>query len=113
MEGNHYNSVACCSTTGGTCQPGCGTNGLVCPIYEYAHSTSPYVLCSVTGGYVYRGSAIAGLAGTYFFADYDCGGGQSPVFTFNYNGSVITNFTDRTGSPPGGTGEFPGIASIT
>ncbi len=29
--------------------------------------------CSITGGYVYRGSAIAGLAGTYLFGDY-CSG---------------------------------------
>ena len=39
---------------------------LVEPILEYPHQEG----CSVTGGYVYRGRAIAGLAGTYFFSDY-------------------------------------------
>ncbi|MCA9604896.1 MAG: PQQ-dependent sugar dehydrogenase [Myxococcales bacterium] len=39
------------------------------PITVYSHSSG----CSVTGGYVYRGSAIAGLQGWYFFSDY-CSG---------------------------------------
>ena len=39
---------------------------LVEPILEYPHQEG----CSVTGGYVYRGRAIAGLAGTYFFSDH-------------------------------------------
>jgi glucose/arabinose dehydrogenase len=39
---------------------------LVWPIYEYTHDDG----CSVIGGYVYRGSAIEGLDGTYLFGDY-------------------------------------------
>jgi glucose/arabinose dehydrogenase len=39
------------------------------PLYEYSHDDG----CSVTGGEVYRGSAIPGLAGWYVFADY-CSG---------------------------------------
>lgn len=42
---------------------------LVDPAAEYAHSDG----CSVTGGYVYRGQALANLRGTYFFSDY-CNG---------------------------------------
>ena len=48
---------------------GCSTAGLTLPVVEYPHSEG----CSVTGGYVYRGNAIRGLAGTYFYGDF-CGG---------------------------------------
>ena len=39
----------------------------VLPVYEYSHDEGA---CSVTGGVVYRGSAIAGLDGAYLFSDY-------------------------------------------
>ena len=39
------------------------------PIFVYGHSLG----CSVTGGYVYRGSAIAALVGDYLFGDF-CSG---------------------------------------
>lgn len=39
------------------------------PFTEYAHSEG----CSVTGGYVYRGTALPELVGAYFFGDY-CSG---------------------------------------
>jgi glucose/arabinose dehydrogenase len=42
-------------------------DGLVDPVYEYEHNGAN---CSVTGGFVYRGSAIPGLAGTYVYGDY-------------------------------------------
>jgi glucose/arabinose dehydrogenase len=42
-------------------------DGLTDPIYEYEHDGAT---CSVTGGYVYRGSAIPGLVGTYVYGDY-------------------------------------------
>ncbi|MGB5329072.1 MAG: PQQ-dependent sugar dehydrogenase [Gammaproteobacteria bacterium] len=47
---------------------GCGT-GLIDPVSEYPHSQGN----SITGGYVYRGSAIPGLIGRYVFADYGSG----------------------------------------
>jgi glucose/arabinose dehydrogenase len=40
------------------------------PIYEYGRSGGN---CGVTGGYVYRGSRISGLAGAYVYADYCVG----------------------------------------
>lgn len=58
------------------------------PIHEYAHDPE----CSVTGGYVYRGCAIDGLPGTYFFADY-CSG---KVWSFRYDGNTMIDFQDRT-----------------
>ena len=48
---------------------GCSAEGLVLPIAEYGRDLG----YSVTGGHVYRGGAIAGLAGWYLFADYGFG----------------------------------------
>ncbi|WP_419842318.1 PQQ-dependent sugar dehydrogenase [Candidatus Poriferisodalis sp.] len=42
---------------------------LAFPVHTYGHDEG----CSVTGGYVYRGSAMAGLEGTYVFGDYCTG----------------------------------------
>ena len=58
MEGNHcYNAADC------------DRSGLEVPIAEYSHSRG----CSITGGYVYRGSALPELIGHYLFADF-CSG---------------------------------------
>lgn len=51
-------------------QDDCDPSGTVLPILEYDHNTGH---CSVTGGYVYRGSQFPSLAGNYFYADY-CSG---------------------------------------
>jgi hypothetical protein len=48
---------------------GCTTTGKTLPIVEYTHSHGG---CSVTGGYVYRGTQTA-LQGRYFFGDYCTG----------------------------------------
>jgi uncharacterized repeat protein (TIGR03806 family) len=47
----------------------CSTAGLTDPIAEYDH-TQGY---AVTGGYVYRGTALQGLVGSYLYADYGSG----------------------------------------
>jgi glucose/arabinose dehydrogenase len=46
-----------------------GPGQLVSPVYVYSHDDG----CSVTGGYVYRGSAVPAAVGRYFFGDY-CSG---------------------------------------
>ena len=47
----------------------CTQTGFEPPVLDYDHSNG----CSITGGYVYRGSAIPELKGHYFYSDY-CGG---------------------------------------
>jgi glucose/arabinose dehydrogenase len=48
----------------------CGTAQLVRPVIEYNHSNGA---CSVTGGYVYRGTQSRRLNGTYIYGDF-CNG---------------------------------------
>ena len=47
----------------------CGAPGLVDPVYEYTHDSG----CSIIGGTVYRGTAIAWLRGAYVFSDWCAG----------------------------------------
>ena len=50
-------------------QSGCTGIGYTDPVFEVASTTS----CSVTGGYVYRGTQFGKLFGSYIFTDY-CSG---------------------------------------
>jgi glucose/arabinose dehydrogenase len=45
-------------------------DGTVPPLFQYTHAGGN---CSITGGYVYRGSAVPGLQGAYLFSDYCAG----------------------------------------
>lgn len=47
----------------------CNTPGLIDPIVEHPRSDAS----SITGGYVYRGSAMPSLVGTYIYGDYATG----------------------------------------
>jgi hypothetical protein len=69
---------------------GCTCNDLALtpPIFEHSHAVG----ASITGGYVYRGTAIAGLQGTYFFSDWTAG----RIWSFRYDGVALSEFTDRT-----------------
>jgi glucose/arabinose dehydrogenase len=57
------------------------------PIDGYTHDQG----ITVIGGYEYRGQAIAGLAGTYFYAD-----STGPVTSFRFDGSTLSEKQDRT-----------------
>lgn len=48
---------------------GCATAGLIDPVTEYGREVG----ASVTGGYVYRGTAIPDLVGWYLFGDFVSG----------------------------------------
>ena len=60
MEGNH------CFNPSNLCPAG----GLTVPVLEYSHAAGN---CSVTGGFVYRGTAIPELVGHYLYADFCAG----------------------------------------
>src|SRR4051794_36560075 len=77
---------------------------LVEPIHEYDHSIGQ----SITGGYVYRGSALpASFAGRYFFADFVQGRVWSIGLAVDANGEaratgVIEHTAELTASAPFG-----------
>jgi glucose/arabinose dehydrogenase len=65
--------------------PNCRPTGVTPPVVGYDHNMN----CSVTGGYVYRGTAAPGLAGTYIFGDYCTGG------VFAVRGSAESGWSGR------------------
>jgi len=75
-------------------QSQCDQAGLTLPTVEYSHPDG----CSVVGGYVYRGAAIPGLQGTYFYSDF-CGGW---VRGLRIVGGVAGEETDWPELRPGG-----------
>ena len=56
---------------GSTCfgDDNCDSSRFILPVAEYDHSVG----CSITGGYVYRGSLYPAMAGMYFYGDF-CSG---------------------------------------
>jgi len=75
--------------------PGCDQTGLTLPVFEYSHQEG----CSVTGGYVYRGSAIPALEGHYFYSDF-C---QGWVRSLRYAGGAVTDEASWPTLSPGGS----------
>lgn len=57
------------------------------PVFEYSHEGGN---CSITGGFVYRGEAIAGLTGAYLFADL-CAG-QVRAIALDADGSFAREY---------------------
>ena len=81
MEGTLCDSADACPAS----TPPCNSAAYTDPVLEYGHG--PH--CSVTGGYVYRGSRLPQLRGTYFFGDF-CSG---VIWAASRQG---TGFTVRT-----------------
>jgi glucose/arabinose dehydrogenase len=88
-----YNAVTCTRT------------GFTPPIIDYA--THVAGTCSITGGYVYRGSAIPGIRGHYFYSDYCAGFLRS----FRYENGIAVDQKDwglTLGSVPSFGVDFAG-----
>ncbi|MBI5473023.1 MAG: PQQ-dependent sugar dehydrogenase [Ignavibacteriae bacterium] len=75
MEGN-----ICNPSVNPNCQD---TAGLIRPVWDYPNAGSDV---AVTGGYVYRGSAIPSLRGKYICGDY--GSGKNWMLSYNGAGSA-------------------------
>ena len=103
MEANHCYDPA----------ENCQTKGLTKPIVEYPNDANYMVIlgggsqtdaegCSVTGGYVYRGTNIKSMQGVYIFGDY-CSGN---IWTLKVVNGKATNFVNRTEEINLADGEF-------
>lgn len=95
-EGNHATGL------GGLNPPG---SPVVFPIHEYVNDG---VDRSVTGGYVYRGSTIENLPGTYLFGDY----ASQRIWSFRYDGVSKTEFRELTSELLPNIGSLDSIASF-
>jgi hypothetical protein len=76
---------------------GCDSTGLTLPVIEVEHGDAG--TCSITGGLVYRGSAIPEIEGHYFYSDY-CGG---YLRSFRFEGGEAvdqTDWTEQVGATP-------------
>ncbi|MEM7140344.1 MAG: PQQ-dependent sugar dehydrogenase [Actinomycetota bacterium] len=49
---------------------GAKPEGNIDPVFEYEHNSAPPTGCSISGGVVYRGTAIPDLVGSYVFGDF-------------------------------------------
>jgi hypothetical protein len=70
---------------------GCNTSGLTPPAVVYRTGIEGR---SVIGGYVYRGSAVRNLGGTYFYADFF----SNWIRSFRMVGGIATDKRDWTAS---------------
>jgi len=78
MEGKHCYKPSRCPMAGDTL-----------PVAEYSHVGGN---CSITGGFVYRGTLQPALVGQYVFADF-CSG---RIWTLPYAGLVVTQRADTS-----------------
>jgi glucose/arabinose dehydrogenase len=83
----------------------CQQAGLTLPVDSYGDAVGN----SITGGYVYRGSSIPGLRGTYIYADYS----TARFFRFRIQNGAIADKVEITDQMrPAGGGNLDSIASF-
>jgi uncharacterized repeat protein (TIGR03806 family) len=75
----------------GSATSACNAAGTILPIVEHGRSQGQ----SITGGYVYRGSAMPSLQGTYIYGDY--GSGNVWSITYDSAGQPQATPLDSTG----------------
>ncbi len=92
-------------TTNSNCD--CTTSDLTGPVHVYPRSSS----CSITGGSVYRGCAIEGLEGRYFYSDW-CSG---RVWSLAWDGMSVSDVIEHTAelNDNGGVPSMDQVTSIT
>ena len=83
MEGNH------CYPAGTSCS----SDGFEPPVFEYALYVDG--VCSVTGGYVYRGNEILSLYGKYIYGDWCTG--DIWALTYSDNGNHVNEHLISSG----------------
>lgn len=69
----------------------CVQEGLELPVAEYGRGGG----CSVTGGYVYRGTRLTSLYGAYIYADY-CSG---RIWALRHDGTRVTEHMEIVDAP--------------
>lgn len=67
----------------------CDRGDFMAPVIEYGRGVGN----AIVGGYVYRGSRVPALRGTYFYADYSSGA----FFSFQYVDGEVANERNLTG----------------
>jgi uncharacterized repeat protein (TIGR03806 family) len=81
----------------------CNTAGLIDPIVAYTHAAGGQ---SITGGYVYRGTAIPSLVGKFVYGDYTSGK-ISAVFPDPVTGNPVGKLLATTNIGIGSFGQGP------
>ncbi len=67
-------------------------SNLTAPVYTYTHGSGTNQGIAVTGGYVYRGSALRAWRGRYFFGDYANG----RIWSAQMINGTFSDFQDHT-----------------
>lgn len=101
MEGNH-----CTGFDGGpSCV--CFGSGMTAASFEYDHSLGH----SITGGHIYRGSAITAWQGRYFFADFV----SNRIWSIRHTAGIAHSLREHTTSfhfAPSGTNVIENVSSF-